>query len=71
LIYALAPAGRQAEAAGLRVTANNVTHLLIPILFGSVGTAFGYTPVFVSNALLLVGGGVLMRRARVTLPAKP
>jgi MFS family permease len=71
LIYALAPAGRQAEAAGLRVTANNVTHLLIPILFGSVGTAFGYTPVFVSNALLLVAGGVIMRRARIALPAKP
>lgn len=66
LIYAMAPPGRQAEAAGLRVTANNVTHLLIPILFGSLGTAFGYSPVFFSNAALLVAGGVLMRRARIT-----
>jgi predicted MFS family arabinose efflux permease len=69
LIYALAPAGRQAEAAGLRVTANNVTHLLIPVLFGSLGTAFGYAPVFVTNSAMLVAGGVLMRRARITAPA--
>ena len=65
LIYALAPAGRQAEAAGLRVTANNVTHLIIPILFGSLGTAFGYAPVFFANSALLVAGGVLMRRAKI------
>jgi MFS family permease len=67
LIYALAPAGRQAEAAGVRVTANNVTHLIIPILFGSLGTAFGYAPVFFSNAVLLVGAGVLMRKARIRI----
>jgi predicted MFS family arabinose efflux permease len=68
LIYALAPAGRQAEAAGLRVTANNFTHLLIPILFGSLGTAFGYTPVFLSNSAMLVAGGILMRKARISAP---
>ena len=69
LIYALAPQGRQAEAAGVRVTANNVTHLLIPVLFGSLGTAFGYAPVFLSNSALLVGGGLLMRRARISAPS--
>ena len=69
LIYALAPPGRQAEAAGLRVTANNVTHLLIPVLFGSLGTAFGYAPVFLTNSLLLVGGGVMMRKARIAVPS--
>jgi MFS family permease len=69
LIYALAPAGRQAEAAGVRVTANNVTQLLIPVLFGSLGTAFGYSPVFFSNSALLVAGGLLMRRARIAAPA--
>jgi MFS family permease len=65
LIYALAPPGRAAECAGLRVTANNVTHLLIPLLFGSLGTAFGYAPVFISNSALLVAGGMLMRKARI------
>jgi MFS family permease len=65
LIYALAPAGRAAECAGLRVTANNVMHLLMPLIFGSLGTAFGYAPVFLSNSALLVAGGVLLRRARI------
>jgi MFS family permease len=69
LIYALAPPGRQAEAAGVRVTANNVTHLLIPVLFGSLGTAFGYAPVFFSNSALLVAGGILMRKARIGVVA--
>jgi MFS family permease len=65
LIYALAPNGRAAECAGLRVTANNVMHLLIPLLFGTLGTAFGYTPVFLSNSSLLVASGVMLRRARI------
>ena len=62
LIYALAPPGRTSEAAGLRVMVNNVAHLSIPLLFGSVGTAFGFMPVFVSNAAMLVAGGELLRR---------
>lgn len=70
LIYALAPPGRAAECAGLRVTVNNFMHLLIPIFFGSLGTAFGYTLVFVTNSVMLGAGGVLMHRARVVLPGK-
>ena len=62
LIYALAPTGRASEAAGLRVMVNNVAHLGIPLLFGSVGAAFGFVPVFVSNAAMLLAGGELMRR---------
>lgn len=62
LIYALSPPGRSNEAAGLRVMVNNVAHLFIPLFFGSVGTAFGFAPVFVSNAAMLVAGGVFMRR---------
>jgi MFS family permease len=66
LIYALAPPGRAAECAGLRVTVNNFMHLLIPLAFGSLGTAFGYTLVFVSNSGLLVTAGVIMRKAGVS-----
>jgi predicted MFS family arabinose efflux permease len=62
LIYALAPPGRSSEAAGLRVMVNNVAHLFIPLFFGSVGAAFGFVPVFVSNAAMLVAGGVVLRR---------
>ncbi|HYH43492.1 MAG TPA: MFS transporter [Burkholderiales bacterium] len=66
LIYALAPPGRAAECAGLRVTVNNFMHLLIPLAFGSLGTAFGYTLVFVTNSGLLVAAGVIMSRARLS-----
>lgn len=62
LIYALSPPGRSSEAAGVRVMVNNVAHLFIPLFFGSVGTAFGFAPVFVSNAFMLAGGGLFMQR---------
>ena len=63
LIYALAPEGRASEAAGLRVTVNNFTHLVIPLAFGTLGTAFGYAPVWLANSALLGVGGWLVRRA--------
>ncbi len=47
LIYALSPRGRVSESTGLRVTVNNYGHLVIPLAFGSVGTVFGFFPVFV------------------------
>ena len=62
LIYALSPAGRAAESSGLRVMVNNVMHFVVPVLFGSLGTAFGYMPVFLSNTVLLTGAGELIRR---------
>jgi len=62
LIYALAPKGRASEAAGVRVTVNNFTHLVIPLLFGTIGTAFGYAPVWLANSALLGVGGWLVRR---------
>ena len=65
LIYALAPPGRSSEAAGLRAMVNNVAHLCIPLFFGSVGAAFGFTPVFISNAAMLMAGGELLRRKTV------
>lgn len=62
LIYSLSPPGRGSESAGLRVTINNVMHLSMPLLFGSVGTALGYAPVFLSNAAMLLFGSWLMRK---------
>lgn len=56
LIYSLAPAGRASEGAGLRVTFNHFTHLVVPLAFGAVGTAFGFAPVFVSCSALMLGG---------------
>lgn len=62
LIYVLSPRGRAAESSGLRVMVNNVMHLVVPVAFGSLGTAFGYMPVFLSNTAMLVGAGELIRR---------
>ena len=56
LIYALSPPGRASEGAGLRVMFNHFTHLVVPIAFGGLGTAFGFFPVFVACSALLMGG---------------
>jgi predicted MFS family arabinose efflux permease len=65
LIFSRAPAGRSGEALGMRVTINQLTHIAVPVVFGSIGSAFGVAPVFVTNALILAGAGLLNReRAR-------
>jgi MFS family permease len=56
LIYSLSPPGRASEGAGLRVTFNHFTHLMVPLAFGGLGTAFGFAPVFFSCSALLLGG---------------
>jgi MFS family permease len=67
LIYSLSPPGRSSEGAGLRVMFNHFTHLVVPIAFGAMGTAFGFTPVFISCSALLMGtswyGHYTVRRA--------
>ncbi len=67
LIYSLAPPGRASEGAGLRVTFNHFTHLVVPLAFGGIGTAFGFVPVFATCSALLVGsswyGHFSVRRA--------
>ena len=55
-------AGLSSEAAGLRVMVNNVAHLFILLFFGSLGGAFGFVPVFVTNSALLVASGAFMRK---------
>jgi predicted MFS family arabinose efflux permease len=61
LVFARAPGGRSGEALGMRVTINQFTHIVVPILFGSIGSVFGVAPVFAVNALILAGGGWLNR----------
>jgi len=56
LIYSLAPPGRASEGAGLRVTFNHFTHMVVPLAFGGIGTAFGIGPVFFSCSAVLLGG---------------
>jgi MFS family permease len=65
LIFSRAPEGRSGEALGMRVTINQITHIAVPVIFGTIGSVFGVAPVFLANALILTGGGLLNRaRAR-------
>jgi predicted MFS family arabinose efflux permease len=61
LIFSRAPEGRSGEALGVRVTINQVTHIVVPVIFGSLGSALGIAPVFIMNSLILGGGGWLNR----------
>jgi predicted MFS family arabinose efflux permease len=51
--------GRSGEALGLRITVNQVTKVIVPVVFGSIGSAFGLFPVFWANALLLMSGSAI------------
>jgi MFS family permease len=63
LIYAHSPSGRTGEALGLRLAVNNAMHVAIPVAAGSIGTVFGVAPVFWANAVLMAGGGALVKRS--------
>jgi MFS family permease len=68
LVYSRAPEGRSGEALGMRVTINQFTHIVVPVVFGTLGSVFGIAPVFWINSLILVGGGLLQRGARAAKP---
>ena len=63
LMFAHSAEGRTGEAMGLRLTAENLTRLVGPVLFGLVASAAGLAAVFWLNALMLGSGGVHMRRS--------
>ena len=65
LIYATAPAGRAAEAVGVRTVVLNTSQTFLPLLFGAVGAALGMTPVFLTMSGALAGGGWLANRRRL------
>jgi MFS family permease len=62
LTFARAPQGRSGQALGLRMTINNFTHVAVPLVFGTVGSVLGIAPVFLANAAMLAGGGMLSQR---------
>jgi MFS family permease len=62
LSFERSPAGRTGEVTGLRLTANNVARILVPVISGVLGTAFGAAPVFLMNALNLLAVSWLARR---------
>ncbi|HTU02938.1 MAG TPA: MFS transporter [Candidatus Sulfotelmatobacter sp.] len=62
LLYSKAPAGRGAEAVGVRSLILNVSQTGMPLMFGGVGEAVGMTPVFWTMAACLLGSGYIARR---------
>ena len=71
LLYVLTPPGRVGESLGLLKTVYNFSKVVIPLVFGSVGAAFGFSTVFLSNATMLGASGWLMRRTRLPVDDRP
>ena len=63
LLHESAPAGRAAEALGLRTTLINGSQTVMPLIFGGVGAALGMMPVFWAMSAALVVGSLYARRA--------
>ena len=61
MVFNASPRGRAGEAAGMRITVNQATHFVIPLLFGALGSAAGYSAVFLANAGCLALGGYISR----------
>jgi MFS family permease len=59
ICYNRSPTGRAGEANGVRTMANNLTHMVVPLVFGALGSAFGMGPVFWINSFVLLGGAYL------------
>ncbi len=64
LIQHSTPEGRLGEALGVRTMVLNVSHTLLPLFFGGIGTALGMGPVFWSMAACLGAGGLFANRRR-------
>ncbi len=61
IMYARSPEGRSGEALGVRFAADNATKLVGPVIFGAIAAAVGVAPLFWINAVMLAGGGLLIR----------
>src|SRR4051812_34965403 len=61
ITYNRAPDGRSGEAMGLRQSFQKFTEVLVPLIFGSVGSAFGIGAAFWLDALLLGAGALIMK----------
>ena len=59
LTYNHAPAGRSGEALGMRIMANKVTQIAVPLAFGGFGAALGAAPVFLATGTFLLAAGLI------------
>ena len=63
MLYAQAPAGRGAEAVGMRTLLLNITQAGIPMIFGALGAWMGMAPVFIAMGAALLVGAWYARRS--------
>jgi predicted MFS family arabinose efflux permease len=66
LTYNHAPPGRSGEALGMRIMANKVTQIAVPLAFGGLGAAMGSVPVFLATGAFLFVAGLLSLKSRST-----
>jgi MFS family permease len=59
LTYNHAPPGRSGEALGMRIMANKVTQIAVPLAFGGFGAALGAVPVFLATGAFLLAAGLI------------
>jgi len=64
LTYNQAPAGRSGEALGMRIMANKLTQIAVPLAFGGFGAALGAAAVFFATGVFLLAAGFVSLRAR-------
>ncbi|HVK93947.1 MAG TPA: MFS transporter [Noviherbaspirillum sp.] len=56
LLHLMAPAGRAAEAVGIRVTIGNACQVFLPLAFGGAGAALGLSAVFWGMGVMISAG---------------
>lgn len=64
LLHHASPAGRAAEAVGIRVTISNASQVVLPLAFGAAGAALGLLAIFWGmGAMICYGVPIAWRRA--------
>lgn len=65
LSFNAAPPGRSAEAIAMRMAVSYGAHVVIPPVFGALGTALGLGPIFWTCSTLMAAGSALNRKGVV------
>lgn len=65
LAFSRSSEGRSGKTLGLRLTADNLTRLVAPVMFGAVASSLGLLAIFALNAAMPGAGGVFSRSKRV------
>ncbi len=61
ITYNRAPEGQNGEAMGMRQTVNKFIQVLVPVIVGTLGSAFGVGPAFWMDAAMLASGAFIMK----------